>query len=168
MQEQPPITEGEPRRGEWGRFTVTVGLADLSEVDIDELVPWRVVLEGPDISAEALRKVPLGSIVAETRREVLERSQEFMEHVYELNRRTAAIRHRETRRISSGRRRRGTGQRVNPDLHEVAEVYLMAERVGMPATALVADSWRVGRPTVTRWIQRARALGLLQPEERGE
>lgn len=76
----------------------------------------------------------------------------------ELERRLTNIRRREAR---AGR---GSGLRVEPDLAEVAKVYVEASRLAMPAADRIAWAWRVSRPTVTRWLQRARAQELLPKE----
>jgi hypothetical protein len=132
-----------------------VKLADVGK----KRVPWEVVLHGPGISAEALRRVPLGGLVAEAITSAIEGNRELQDAGAALDARLNRVRRREARR------QRGSGFRVEPDLREVADVYLEARRLARPASADIAKAWNVSRPTVTRWLDKARRQGLLPPKE---
>lgn len=113
--------------------------------------------DGPPITSEALRRVPVAEYAA-----------------------TAAL---STRGILRERVKRADGSvgearfklpdpnfakdgMTDEALEQVARIYAMAQAMGQKPTGILLHEYGMPRPTATRWIQTARRRGILRDEHR--
>jgi hypothetical protein len=152
----------------WGRYlfprsvTATVGLPNglvTMEVAIVDGRPactglWKAP-EGPPLSGEFLRQVPIGRLVRHIASRVAQ----------EADLSPGRLRTRqEARNLASKAYRPQRGRRLtNEHLQDVADVYRTAYNEYQRPTEAVMRKFKTSRPTAGRWVSEARRRGLLPP-----
>ncbi len=112
--------------------------------------------DGPPISSEGLRRVPVSEYVmtaaAYGREILLERIPDGEGY------RLSEFEPPPTDFASQGM--------TDDALEQVARVYAWAQSTGRKATGVLLNDYGISRPTATRWLQTARRRGILRDEHR--
>jgi hypothetical protein len=157
--EDTPRTEGrwtDPDGREWA-YQLAWGTVEgrLECVGI-ELTSQGQTLTVSRLTAELLRRFPLGRLIDEGRRQ----QDWWMPQEQELFRQL----------LRKAEEAGGSGRLTPRHLAEVAMVYTKAHLAGEPPTKAVQEWWKWGPVpygTAARWVTRCRQLGLLEPTEKG-
>lgn len=111
--------------------------------------------EGPPITSEALRRVPVAEYAANaallTRGILRERVRQPDGSVEEA-------------RFELPDPSFAKGGMTDEALEQVARIYAMAQAMGQKPTGILLHNYGMPRPTATRWIQTARRRGILRDE----
>jgi len=126
------------------KFKIVGGRAEAERLEIAAIDDGETF-----ITAEAVRQLPLGTIIADFRRD--------MEGFYKGQSRAKA---RQYAKNFGSRRGRTLDDKT---LEEVAKVYRAAFKRGDPVQEAVAEAFHVGRSAAAKRIGAARAAGLLGP-----
>lgn len=138
-------------------FTVVIGLDIVSgRLACVSLTADRLK-EGPPITSEGLRRVPVAEYVmgavAVNGWLLHERiSQPDGSHVYT--------------QFKPPPRNFAEAGMTDEALEQVARIYVFAQATGRKATGILLNDYGMPRPTATRWIQTARRRGILRDEHR--
>jgi hypothetical protein len=127
-----------------------------------EPVEVRIIGTGRQrpVTAETLRRIPLGGLVREMRKRHVE---SVTRSARETRSRKAKERYRDAAVRFGGHR--GVALTAD-DLHEVARVYSDARLRGDPVTRAVADRFHISTSTAAKRIMRARRAGFLNGAKR--
>jgi hypothetical protein len=138
-------------------------------------VRCRARPDGPAITSDLLRRVPVARYLRETtdfaaRRVVVRRSgSRVLRLLYDPETpddRAALKAVAATYPAAAQTRRRA--RKTDDDWRQVARVYRNALSLGQHPTRAVQEHFHIARPTAARWVMRARERGFLGRAERGK
>ncbi len=111
--------------------------------------------DGPPITSEGLRRVPVAEYVVRTAEHATETLLERIpqpDGSYQLA------------KFSPPAQDFTEGGMTDEALEQVARIYAWAQATGRKATGILLNDYGMPRPTATRWIQTARRRGILRDE----
>jgi hypothetical protein len=136
-----------------GLFGVRMTWAELS----GRLEPISVTVtsDGAPVIADAIRRLPIGELQRECRKEFLGTAAEMFGHDSQYAEPVLAL-----ATLGGGGGHRGVAA-TEEELQVVADVYRKAWGMGDPVTEAVASHFGISRSTAAKRIMKARAAGLL-------